>query len=98
MAEIELGNVAVLMLFAAVLINAFHPALENAVEAFRRVDANFHAAQTVGVAIFLAGMINHSVFGEVLSEVGIGVALVSHDMRFAINVGLHDRNYVFSLG
>ncbi len=73
MTEIELADVAMQMLLVTMLIDALHTAFEHGIEALRRVDTNFDAGQTVFVAIFFAAVINHAVFGEVLSEVGIGV-------------------------
>jgi hypothetical protein len=49
--EIEFCEVAVQMLFAAMLINAFHAAFENAVMAFHRVRTN--KARTYSSALWL---------------------------------------------
>ena len=53
-AEIELGDIAMQMVFAAMLVNAFHAALENRVVALDRVRIDLHAGLAFGIAIFAA--------------------------------------------
>ena len=65
--EIELGEVAVQMLLGAVLIDANHPALEDAKDAFDGVGVD-------GVAHVLADRMLH---GAVLGEELIGIAVQS---------------------
>jgi hypothetical protein len=55
------------------LIYAFHAALENGVKALNRVCADSHLADAIGVAIFLAGMINRAVFVKQLVKAAVGV-------------------------
>src|SRR5271169_3787386 len=98
MAEIEFGQIAVKVLLAAMLIDAFHSALEHGIEAFRAIDADADTAQAIGVGVFLAGMINHAVFVKQLVKAAVGIGLVGHDMRFFGNIRLHNRNDVLFLG
>ena len=73
MAEIELGDIAVKMLLGAMLIHAYHAALENGIEALSRVDADAQVSDAIGVRIFLAGVVNHIMRFEVFSKVAVGV-------------------------
>ena len=52
--EIELGKVAVKMLFAAVLIDALHAALEDRVEAFDGVRCDERSGLAVAIGVFAA--------------------------------------------
>ena len=52
--EIELGEIAVKVLFSAVLVNADHAALEDAIVALDSVGADSHATLPVNVGVFPA--------------------------------------------
>ena len=60
-AEIKFREITVQMLFAAMLIHAFHAAFENRREALERVRVNFAAT------IFASAMINAAMAREVLA-------------------------------
>ena len=64
------------VLFITVLINAFHAALEDtSLIAFRRVDVDLFARDAIGVAPFLAPVVDHAVSREVGAKVFISAWL-----------------------
>jgi hypothetical protein len=73
MPKIEFRDIAVQVLFAAMLIDAFHAALEHRIVALRRVDADLHICYAVGIGIFLARVINHVVRFEVFAKITVDV-------------------------
>jgi hypothetical protein len=66
-AEIKFRDIAVKVLLFAVLIDALHAAFEHAVVAFRRVDIDLGSGRAIGVAPFLAPMIDRVVLSEMLA-------------------------------
>ena len=90
MSEIELCNVTMQMLFAAMLINAFHASLEYAAIAFNRVCMNLCARRAVSVAVLATRVIDRVVIRELISELGVTRGLIGHDVAFAVNVGADD--------
>jgi hypothetical protein len=94
-ADVKFREVAVKVLLLAVLVNAFHAALENRVIAFNSVSVDFHAAFVISVAIFAARMVNGVMLGELASKLGIAVGLIGHDMRLAGQILANDRNDFF---
>lgn len=67
-AEVKLRKITMKVLFAAVLVNAFHAALEDRVIAFRRVRVDLHARFTIGVAVLAAGVVNSVMLGELIAK------------------------------
>jgi hypothetical protein len=63
------------VLFAAVLIDANHTTLEDAVIALNGVSVDLLAAFTVTVAVFAARVINGIVLGKVIAKLGYSEAL-----------------------
>ena len=63
-AEIELGEIAVKVLFAAMLIDADHAALEDAEIALDGVGVDLRAGLAVGVAVFAARMVNRVMLAQ----------------------------------
>ena len=53
MAKIEFSHIAVQVLLGAMLINAFHAALEYGIVSLCRVDADLQVSDAIGVGIFL---------------------------------------------
>lgn len=87
-AEIELGNVPVQVLLGAVLIDALHAALEDAVIALNRVGVDRAAP------IFASPVADEIVPGEMLVEVCVLPRLIRHDRGFLGDVGAEDRHEV----
>src|ERR1700730_11292070 len=87
-AKIELGDVAMQMLLAAMLVDAFHAALENRIVAFYRVRVDRAAHVFIGLMAY-AFMAR-----EVLAERKISAAFVGHHRRFLCHIGLDDRDYI----
>ena len=89
--ELELGKVAVQMLFAAVLEHTFHAALEDAEIALNRVAMNFR----VGWVHLDTALVRRSVVRGIHgAHRVIGEMLVGHDRGFASDVGIDDRHKV----
>jgi hypothetical protein len=95
--EIELGKIAVQVLLAAMLVNAFHAALEDAVEALNRIRVDRNARLAVRVAVFLPAMVNSVMLGELTAQLGVTFGLIRHHVAFAIQVGANDRQNVLFL-
>jgi hypothetical protein len=96
-AKIELREIAVKVLFAAVLINPDHAALEDAVKTLNGVGGDQGSGRTVMIGVFLARVINLAMRGELFSDLGILSAFVGHDVRFASDVGANDRRKIILL-
>src|SRR4051812_48532601 len=79
-AEIELRKIAVKMPFAAMLVNALHPALEDRKEPFCSV----HVGKAANV--FVLAMVDGVMAREGIVEAAIDRSLVCHKVRAAINV------------
>ena len=88
--EIELCNVAMQVLLAAMLINAFHAALEDAVISFDQVSMNLCTGEAVIVPVLAARVINCVVIGELIAKLRVARRLIGHDVAFAVNVGADD--------
>ena len=71
-AEIEFAQIAVQMLFVAVLINAFHATLENAVKPFDCVGMDN------ATAIFFCAMIHAFMSGKLAADCLVMAPFVSH--------------------
>ena len=83
--EVELGKVAVQMLFAAMLIDALHPALEDAEKAFDGVGVERPAP------VFAGLMLHHLMIRELAPDLGVVAGFVGHQTGFAVHVLKHDR-------
>jgi hypothetical protein len=59
------------VLLAAVLVNALHSPLENRIIALNRVRVDVHSRLAVKIAVFLAGVIDRAVLGELPPELGV---------------------------
>jgi hypothetical protein len=64
--KIKLGQIAVKMLLAAVLVDTDHAALEDVVVAFNGVGGDESPGRTIAIGIFLAGVVNFAVSREIL--------------------------------
>src|SRR5579863_9689983 len=93
-AEIELGQIAVQVLFLAMLIDALHAALEDRIVAFGGVGVGVEAGHAVGVAVFVAAMIDGRMVGELAANLGVMRRFVGHKVRLARDVLAHDRRDV----
>ena len=80
------------VLFAAMLIDAVHAAFENRIVAFDRIRIDLDSGLTISVAVFVASMVHHVVFREVVAEMTIAAGFVGHQMGFAIKICVNDRN------
>ena len=80
------------MFFAAMLVNAFHAAFENAVVAFNRIRVD-RAAH-----IFIRFVTDALMAREVIPELGIMAAFIGHHRGFFRNIGLDDRDYIGRAG
>lgn len=86
--EIELGHVAMQVLLAAMLIDALHAALEDAVEAFNRIGMD-------GAAHILAcAVANVIMLGEELAEMRVLAGFIGHDMGARGDIRLDDRQQI----
>lgn len=83
-AEIELGEVAEQVLLSAVLVDAFHAALEDREEAFNRVGVNAAAD------IFAGGVLDRLMGRKLGAGLGVEAAFVGVEDRRAANVGDDD--------
>lgn len=88
-AEIELGHVTVKMVVRAVLIDAFHAALEDREKTFDGVgvDGRVNLGNVFALAVPGKG-----VTSKVFVDVFVLPGLVGHDVRLAGDVSLKDRN------
>jgi hypothetical protein len=75
--EIELGKVAVKVLLAAMLIDAFHPAFEDGKEAFDGV-GRYHTAIIGFADIFLLAVVDALVAGEALADIAVSVGFIRY--------------------
>lgn len=82
------------MLFAAMLVNALHATLENAVVALNRVRIDGNASLAVYVTIFVAAMVDRVMLGELVAQLGIALGLVRHHMAFTVQAGANDRQNI----
>jgi hypothetical protein len=85
------------MLFAAMLVNALHSALEDAVVAFHCVRIHLYARFTIGVAVLAARVINNVMLGKLIAKLGVPLRLIRHDVAFAVQIGANDRQNVLFL-
>jgi hypothetical protein len=91
-AEIKFAQIAMQMLFAAMLIDAFHATFEHAVEILDGVGMNRPAH------IFIRFVTDALMAREMIAELGIMTAFVGHHRGFFRNVGLDDRDYIGRAG
>jgi len=87
-AEIELGEITMKVPLAAMLIDAFHAALEHAVEAFDGICMNIPAH------IFISFVADALMAREMTAEREIMAAFVGHHRGFLRNIGLDDRDNI----
>ena len=83
-AEIELGEIAMQVSFAAMLIDALHAALEDREEAFDGVGVN------VAANVLASGVAHECVSSELGTELGIEAAFVGVQGALARDVANHD--------
>ena len=79
------------MLFAAMLIRAFHAAFEDRVRTFDRVRADGDAGHAILIGLFLAALVNQLMSGELAAKFAVGFGSARHNVRFALNVRANDR-------
>jgi hypothetical protein len=84
--EVEFSDIAVQMLFVAVLINAFHATFEDAVVALNRIGMNGTAH------IFLGFVADALMAREMIAKREIAASFIGHHRGFFRDVGLNDRN------
>jgi hypothetical protein len=89
-AEIEFGKIAMQMAFVAMLINAFHAAFEDAVEALKRVGVN------LATTIFAGAMIDVFVAHKILVQMRVLASFIGHNSGFFRDVGAKDWNQMSS--
>jgi hypothetical protein len=82
--EIELGKVTVQVLLAAMLVDAFHAALEYRIEAFNGIGVNDAAH------IFLSRKVDGLVHPEFLVQPAVCFPFIAHDESFFRDVGPND--------
>jgi hypothetical protein len=87
-AEVELSDIAMQMLLAAVLVNVLYAALEHAVEALNGV------RMIVATDVFALTVAGETVGREVLVQMGILASLIGHNRRAGQHVGFDDRQQV----
>lgn len=80
------------MVFAAMLIDALHAALEDREEAFDGVGVD------VAANVFVLGMRDEFMRGEILAGATIDTALVGHERAFLGDVGADDRHDIAHAG
>lgn len=82
--EVKLGGIAMQMGLTAMLVDADHPALEDAVEAFDGVGVDFAAP------ILASAMGDEIMLGEVFGDLAVLPGFVGHDVRTTVHVRLDD--------
>ena len=97
-AEIELGEIAVQMPLAAMLIDANHAALEDGEKALGGIAVNGNAGQVIGPTVFAARMIGRMMRGEACADLDVVIGFVGHQAAFARDVIMHDRADVLGCG
>lgn len=85
------------MFLRAMLINALHAALEDAVIAFNRVRVDVHAGLSVRIAVFVARMVHSVMLSKLVAKLAITRRFVSHNVAFATQIGANDWQNVFFL-
>jgi hypothetical protein len=85
-AKIELGKIPVQVLFAAMLVDALHAALEDRIVALDGVGVN------LTTNIFFAAVVHAFVAGEVGANFKILTGFVGHQRGFTGNVGADNRS------
>jgi hypothetical protein len=88
--EVELSQAAVKVLLAAMLLDAYHAALEDAVIALDGIGADGHASSAVNVGVLLPRVIHNIVLGELASKALVAPRFVSHEMTFPRDVLAND--------
>src|SRR6266702_1034881 len=88
-AEIEFCEIAVQMLFAAMLVDADHATLEDGEVAFNGVGVN---GVSVGIAHVFVSRVHHGfVARKFPAGFAIPASFIGHERAFAIDVGAQDR-------
>jgi hypothetical protein len=82
--EIEFRDVAVQILFGAMLVIAPHSAFENAKEAFNRVRRH------VATSVFVGRMLDRFMGRKFFAYCAVDIAFVSMQSAFAVNVLTND--------
>jgi len=100
-AEIELREITVQVLFLAMLIDALHAALEDRIVAFNRIGMDRFDVQPVGFVdpSFVANVLifavrDRAVTGKFIANAVVVLGLIGHHGRFARNVVAKDRRDV----
>lgn len=92
--EVEFCNIAVQMVGRAVLINAFHPALEDRKETLDSIGMD---GAIFPSNVFLVKMPSEPVIREVWPHLFVVGGIIGHDAGFAIDVRLQQRHDGFHL-
>src|SRR5580693_2082186 len=99
--EIELREIAVQMLFLAVLVHAFHAALEDRIVAFDGVGMDRFDVQPVGFVdpslmanVLILAVSDGAVSGKFVANIVVVLCLIGHHGSFARNVFANDRHDV----
>ena len=81
---LEFRDIAMQMLLAAMLIDAFHATLEDAVEPLKGIGVN------LTTAVFASAVIDIFVARKILVKMRILASFVGHDGRFFRDIGAKD--------
>jgi hypothetical protein len=91
--EIELGKVAVEMLFLAVLVGAAHAALEHGEIALDRVCVD-HGSPFWVLGILALAVVNAIMAGEAAEPILVELGSIGHHRRLFGDIGLDDGDYL----
>jgi hypothetical protein len=92
--EIEFSEIAMQMPLAAMLVDALHAAFEDAVVALDRVRMDLHARFAVRITVLIARVIHNAMRGELFANGHVATRFVGHQMAFAVEVRVHNRDDV----
>lgn len=90
--EVKLGDIAVKTPLAAMLVDAFHPALEHGIEAFDGIGMDD------AVPIFSVAVTDEIMLSEVLPEMDILASFVGHDAGSGQHMDFDDRQQIGCFG
>ncbi len=93
-AKIEFCQIAVKVRLATMLVDADHAALEYREIALDGVGVDLHAGLAVGVAPFLAAVVDNAVVGELFADLSVLRRFIGHQVRAVVGMGAKDRNEV----
>lgn len=83
------------VVLGAMLTDAAHAALEDRIEALNRVRVDFHPLTSgveFGATVFLDGMLDAALRGELGADLFVELSLIGHQRRFLGDVGADDRH------